>query len=328
VTRFVAIVADLGLASIENILTSIIDALQILIQSTSGVVDQPIDIPVLSPIYQQYAGDDLSFLDLACLVAAIPTTISYKVARNAAPFPDDATTQALIDAPDFASIVSIINEAAARRRPGATETLDEVVSSILNGAGAFGALMTALLGAAKAQAPTDIMLAATYATAYVFYVAPDIPVTNPLKQQWWQRLNDAITGISVIKTFADICLAKSSGGKGLADWTAVSPIVEFAINLVWQVPTTMPIVPTEDYTPDGSAIVAFLGGTSFDVGGMLTPQTSEVWQPDAKAREISVTAQSSCALIYGLTCLMQMLMATSDTAVHAERAEAQLRRAG
>jgi hypothetical protein len=87
-------------------------------------------------------------------------------------------------------------------------------------------------------------------------------------------------------------------------------------------------VPTEDYTPDGSAIVAFLGGTSFDVGGMLTPQTSEVRQPDAKAREISVTAQSSCALIYGLTCLMQMLMATSDTAVHAERAEAQLRRAG
>ena len=328
VERFVAIVADLGLSSVETILTSIIDALQILIQGASGVVDEPIDIPVLSPIYKEYAGDDLSFLDLACLVAAIPTTISYKVARNAAPFPDDATTQALIDAQDFASIVNILNEGATRRRPGATDTLDQVISFILNGAGAFGALMTALLGAAKAQAPTDIMLASTYATAYVFYVAPDIPVTNPLKQQWWQQLNDAITGISVIKTFADIYLAKSSGGKALGYWTSVSPIVEFAINLVWQVPTTMPIVPTEDYTPDGSAIIAFLGGTSFDVGGMLTPQTSEVWQPDAKVREISVTAQSSCALIYGLTCLMQMLLGASDTAVHAGPAEAQLRRVG
>lgn len=324
VSRFLGIVTDLGLSSVETILTSVIDALEILIDGASEVVDQPIDIPVLSPMYKKYSGDDLSFLDLACLVAAIPVTISYKVAGNAAPFPDDATTQALIDAPDFAAIVRIISGGASRQRPGAAASLDDVMSYVLNAAGAFGAAMTALLGAARAQEPANSSLAGAYFTAYLFYVAPDIPYQAPASLPWWTQMNAIVTGVSVVKTLADVVLASISGGATLVLWTAVSPVIEFAINLVWQLPVSVPIVPTTDHTPDGSDIIGFLGNTAFDVGGMLTPQTSEVWQPDQRVRELFVTGQTSCTLLYGLGCLMLMLTNGASAAPEQVR----LRRAG
>ena len=322
-TRFAAIVLDLGLSSVETILISIIDALEILIEGASDVVDQPIDIPVLSPMYKQYAGDDLSFLDLACLVAAIPVTISYKVARNAAPFPDDATTQALIDAPDFATIVSILN-GASRQRPGATASVDDVMPYVLNAAGAFGAVLTAVLGLAKAQAPTSSILASAYAAAYLFYVAPDIPYQDPTTLPWWQNMNAIVAGVSVIKTVADVTLTSKVDCAARTYWTAVSPIVELAINLVWQVPVTAAVVPTKDNTPDVWDFIGFFGNTSFDVGGMLTPETSEFLQPDQRVREIFVFLQIGCTMIYGATCMLQMPRLPDTTVPEAAR----LRRAG
>jgi hypothetical protein len=188
--------------------------------------------------------------------------------------------------------------------------------------------MTALLGAAKAQAPTDMSLAGAYATAYLFYVAPDIPLKDPTNLPWWQQMNGIITGISIVKTFVDVSLASGSGGAALALWTKVSPMVEFAINLLWQVPVFVPIIPTEDHTPDGSDIIGFLGNTSFDVGGMLTPETNDFWQPDPRVQEVFVGAQASCTLLYGATCLMQLLMTAPSTAIRAGRGEARLRRVG
>src|SRR5262249_11729732 len=80
----IAIIADALLESIENVLLAAID---VLIALTEGVIDAlnaTIDIPVISWLYNQVAGVDLSLMDLTCLVAAIPVTIGYKLIADAA----------------------------------------------------------------------------------------------------------------------------------------------------------------------------------------------------------------------------------------------------
>lgn len=57
-----------------------------------GGLTQPIPIPFFSAFYKDYVvpGHDLSILDLAALLVAIPATIAFKLATGKAPFPADA----------------------------------------------------------------------------------------------------------------------------------------------------------------------------------------------------------------------------------------------
>ena len=64
-----------------------------------------IDIPVLSWLYKDITGNDLSVLDLLCLIPANPTTLVYKIAKNTTPFPsDDPFTVGLINAKSMEDI--------------------------------------------------------------------------------------------------------------------------------------------------------------------------------------------------------------------------------
>jgi hypothetical protein len=107
----VAIIADALLQSIENVLMAAIDVLTALVQGVIDALNATIKIPVISWLYQKVTGTDLSLMDVTCLVSAIPVTLCYKAIANAAPFPDNATTTALINASSFASIQSICRQA-------------------------------------------------------------------------------------------------------------------------------------------------------------------------------------------------------------------------
>ena len=77
-----------------NVLESSIDKLM-------PLVDAPLNIPVLSYMYKKLTnGDQLSFLDLFCLVAAIPTTIKFKeLNEGKSPWTnDDPVTQRMLSA--------------------------------------------------------------------------------------------------------------------------------------------------------------------------------------------------------------------------------------
>lgn len=57
-------------------------------------LDEPVDIPFVSNLYKALTGDQLSMLDLTCLLAAVPGTILLDVITGSPTVPDDETTGA------------------------------------------------------------------------------------------------------------------------------------------------------------------------------------------------------------------------------------------
>ncbi len=83
----------------------IIDALlSIIIKLGDDIVDildAPIYIPVISDILEDIGVPKFSVLDLFCWIGAVPTTIIYKIMKEAAPFPDGQTTTFLKTVSDW-----------------------------------------------------------------------------------------------------------------------------------------------------------------------------------------------------------------------------------
>lgn len=94
-------VVELVLAGVLNITNAFIDELLGAVadlitylfgdKTTPGLLNEPIHIPVLSALYQQAFREDLTVLNLAMLVAAIPVTIVYRVLAGLYPSQDVQT---------------------------------------------------------------------------------------------------------------------------------------------------------------------------------------------------------------------------------------------
>ena len=105
IKRFLAIISDTILQTAENAITMMLDIIAQLLTGMMDILTATIDIPVLSWLYKQLTQEDLSFVDLLCLISAIPVTLIYKIATDKAPFPQgDAFTNGLINAKTFADI--------------------------------------------------------------------------------------------------------------------------------------------------------------------------------------------------------------------------------
>ncbi|KAK3379571.1 hypothetical protein B0T24DRAFT_695345 [Lasiosphaeria ovina] len=100
VKRLAALIADTILEGIADATISLLELLKLAIKGFLDVIDEPIEIPVLSPLYKQLTGESLTLLSVLSLVAGIVVTLGYKVATNKSPFPDTADTTALIAAKD------------------------------------------------------------------------------------------------------------------------------------------------------------------------------------------------------------------------------------
>ncbi|QIW96629.1 hypothetical protein AMS68_002147 [Peltaster fructicola] len=107
--RLIGIVSDLLLKSAKNILVKVLDIIKSLTEAAFNILDAPIDIPILGPLYKQITSSDPSVLDIVVLVMAIPATIMYKIAAREAPFPDNATTATMINATDFQTFKDIVH---------------------------------------------------------------------------------------------------------------------------------------------------------------------------------------------------------------------------
>ena len=98
----------------RDLIKLVLKLAQTMISGLVGLLQHPLNIPILSPIYKLITdGGTLTFLDLACLIAAVPATIIYKLVMEKTPFPDDDFTNRLINAPDFASLQKIFNSSSA-----------------------------------------------------------------------------------------------------------------------------------------------------------------------------------------------------------------------
>jgi hypothetical protein len=72
----------------DALITLMLKLLGKVIAGVKELLNLPIDIPVISPLYRSLTGESLSVIDAACLLIAVPGTILFKVVHGGeAPFP-------------------------------------------------------------------------------------------------------------------------------------------------------------------------------------------------------------------------------------------------
>ena len=280
VQRFAAIVSDTLLQAAEDVLLAACNVFSQLAQSFLGVLTATIDIPVLSWLYKKLTGDDLSFMDLFCFIAAIPATIVYKIANRLAPFSaGDPFTNGLLSAQNFDQVRSQFYTTASSPAASADPAVPVVMEadpviddkrlqqfSLLTGfvayAGALGSVVVmAFQRDMPDNAPTKpkVTWAALYALANVAYVSPNIlTAINIGVHAWWQLMNDILTGLSIGKGFASIPMVKCDC------WQKVNPVLEFAFNVAWMLPVGANLA-VNSYP---SLAVETIGNIAFNLGGM------------------------------------------------------------
>ncbi len=79
--------AGLGLFTARHIIDILLESLEALLAVAQYGLNKAWHIPLISDIYKKISGNaEMSFLDVVCLLIAIPTTILYKIGEGEAPF--------------------------------------------------------------------------------------------------------------------------------------------------------------------------------------------------------------------------------------------------
>ncbi|KAF5649805.1 uncharacterized protein FTJAE_769 [Fusarium tjaetaba] len=108
--RLTGILVQAVLGTTKVVVDAMLDVLYRLAGTVVDVLDTKIHIPVISDILNAIGVPDISFLDLFTWIGAAGITTMFKLARGQAPFPDNATTRALIDAQDWESFSAVLKQ--------------------------------------------------------------------------------------------------------------------------------------------------------------------------------------------------------------------------
>jgi hypothetical protein len=331
----IAIFSDALLQSLENVLLAVLDVLEAAAAGAAGLLDTAIDIPVLSGLYKEISGDDLSLLDVACLIGAIPATICAKLFTGAAPFPDDARTAALTGAADFATIQQIRNPpqtfAAALELmasaphddsdpadPDSTLTKNLVLSgAILALAGEYVMNVVTFL---RQVFPESVGLVITAAICYLPYNAPSImgDLPNLAKRDvtvWADWMNYVLTIVMGLKAAADIAIARSPAAEAWGE--QIEPWVDLVASIIWVIPTIGSIATLDPAAAPADKAVAglnFTAGMAFCVNGALAPALAQAADDPVAA----VVVDSIAAVYNHLWGVLSVAAAATAYAVPAE----------
>ena len=291
----------------------------------------PINIPVISWLYGKISGGEpFTLLDLVCLVAAIPGTIVYKILEGKAPFPDsDPSTQQLINAPDRATIQSIwaqplnsVNNGLLGHGSsgGQTESVYDIAVKVSNIFGLIGSVGISMTTTDKSGIIPELQdnewLNLINTVCFLLYAVPDITQsTQKLNSNvtWYDLMNTEMTYMAVLKSGVDaVCgfFPKKDWGKL---WLDISPSADFAINLMWQVPTTASCVYSikSDSSKQNIANQAIVtaGGSAFDLSGVLSlalQGAQGIVDPTTRSATIGgvCAAISLFNLCWGVSCIL------------------------
>lgn len=317
IEKIVAILADLILSTAENLIVTGLEIIGIVVEGIIGLLDAPISIPILSPIYKEISGgDDLSFLDLTCLIGAIPATIIYKFVMNRAPY-SDSDAQTLSAAADYAALQTLFGSsphpralAAADAQSGAlassSNSLLSTTALIFDFVAIFGTLIVIVTASIKrgveegATAPKPLRYLA--ACGYFPYVGPNLIGAFSSPGAWYTVMNDVVTVVAILKTLADNSdtLNEDTEGNGELNqtWrTYISPVAESVINFVWLAPAIGSIVADHG---KASNWISFASNLAFDLGGIVTPASEQKIVQDERVALGFFVAIQVLSGIYGL----------------------------
>lgn len=287
VQRLVGVIGSLAVQSAKHIVVLVLRIIRILADKVLDGLDEPIKIPVISALYKRIAGEELTILDLVCLIAAAPATIIYKAITNQTPFPDNQSTQALIEASDYSSIQQLFSgkdaETAARLKSFC------VVAEF---AGMSGSWFLTLLSKFKfpfvlANKPDEI-------PGFVFEVTVPIRLLTLLPTialgcipeaaggpGWETTMYMTMASIAFFKTVLD---ASEIGDKDI--YLKVSPYVDYAISAIWIVPAVARLV-KDSRRESGYIVLGRAIATDFAL--MLGPIVWNVADPEVRLIALAVT---------------------------------------
>jgi hypothetical protein len=314
IKRFINIVVkelvDLAVDAVDTT----IDILIFLIQAIKKVLTEPINIPVISWLYHDLTGNDLTFLDVICLIAAIPATIVYKLISNGvAPFPKGSPfANRLLNAKNFDDIRNAFFTAPATVN-GAVNTTGFLIKAapVLDGkalkiftmiTGIYATIgsVTLIISTTLSRSlismdePTPKEIGVLGAVGNIAYVSPNISTfINVATDNWYQQLNNALTGVSVLRGFLNIFL------KG-DDANELSALAETCLNVAWNVPVIDNIVDNAHrYNNNYKALIPeSIGNFCFNLGGIMEfPITLD---PDKESKGIASIVQFAFMGLYGI----------------------------
>lgn len=311
--KIAGIIVDFVLNTVENCVLTLLDLTKLFTEAFFAVLDAPLDIPILSPIYKDITGDQLSFLDLVCLIGAIPATVIYKAITNTAPFAANDLTNQLITAPDYAALRNIFETSqptseqqnayakyiaiagGGKLVPVDKAEVFNICTEVSNLVGFTCSwivdLCSLLKFAGEAQTKT---VQGISMVSYLGYVMPDIIGGLQTSRTWYNGLNWGITGVSILKVGVDNILTNETYQD------TIGPLVEAGLNVAWVVPAIGDFV---ENNRTRSAKDTYAGNILFDLGGIMTPGTSKsVVGPEVAAGFLAV--QSALTAGYGICCLM------------------------
>lgn len=296
IKRLLAIMADTILQTAENVLTTFLDIVAQLVAGIVDLITAKVDIPVLSWLYKDLTGEDLSFLDLICLVAAIPVTLIYKIAADKTPFrKGDALTDDLLAASSMNDIKAAFVKPAISRKSLSNggirarvilaedaQVLDQdklkifaFVTGIASLFGSFALIITT--NYQRVSLDQTKTLAGLICVSNICYVSPNIAtIVNLETGDWSAQLNNALTTISILKGVVAIRLTQNEkAGTVLA-------FVESLINVIWNAPVIANIVDNYDIykTSYKSLPEESIGNFAFNMGGILEYKISTAMMPE------------------------------------------------
>lgn len=321
--ELMGVVADLLLNTAEDFLQGLISVIQTILNDSVNVLNSTIHIPVLTDLYKKMTvsedcplGDDLTIIDLACLISAIPSTIIYKAVKGAAPFPDNAVTSAILSATDINSLQLALGGLSDISSTGGTTQLGHgssqtgmtplnIVGSVSSTFGtviiSYSLFVKSNLPSSMSEAQTDTnrLFSAINAGGFMLYMLPDLTdavqnYINP-NNKWYDVMNHSCTWIAGGKVIVDAILAWLPDGKPSEYYGKyISPGADFLLNVAWQIPTVYVLIEqlkeADKFTPaDINSIVSCVGGTAFDLTGVWSPMLATVYNtPPSQDRTIGI----------------------------------------
>lgn len=281
-------------------------------------------------------GKDLTPLDLFCLISAIPATVIYKLVKGQPPFPEGDATNAIISATDINSLQTAFGgfQTVSSVQPGLlghgeTDTGKTVLNVVGSIAATIGAVSVDLFLLLKSQLPAEMDEGQTTANrifsvlqcvGYMGYILPDmISAVQSANQMfddgnWFIYGNNMCTFIAVVKYVVDASSAWWPASVGDPYGQTISPVLDFCLNVAWEVPTIFQLLHDVqehgEFVPaDSNAIVECIGGTAFDMSGVLSPVYAQAYyfMPPSEVQEgevlVAVAGISACNLVWAGSCL-------------------------
>jgi hypothetical protein len=291
--KLLAITSDLILKTGRNIAATLLDVLKHVATTVVQMLDAPIRIPILSKLYKDISGNELSILDVVCLVLAVPSTVLYKAVAGKAPFPENSGTSALTEATSWHGLQEVMDsyggsngqpdhtvrgmarvakfsdappshDHAGEVRVMAVESWSpyrvlRVIGRFCNMAAAWMACVFNPFNVAKKnlEEKPSWLTAMSALTTIVGQIQPIIDAFQR-PTEWQMILQDIIIGTIVVKAVGDVVLSSS------ARYKKAKPVLDGVVQLTLLAPHIGGIVAhhsnESDYVQLGAQLSARIGG--------------------------------------------------------------------